>query len=311
MKKLLAPILALALLTIPASGASAATVDEIAELSGPPGQMTYGSDGNAWVLFDGAGNEDLARVKPNGKVTEYEVDDLNGAVGITRGPAGKNLWASVSGGVVEIPVENPEDSTLHDVDALDGGAQGITNGPDKRIYAASGDQFVSFPANDPTDQDEDTIDGMNARGVDGADGKIWIADFGGTDIVRVNPNGEKFKRFNVGGGPQQVADGPDGLVGYSNPGSDPQTVGRIDGGDVKKTKDDGADPFGMVFAGGKWWIGQFNKPGKIGVLSRDGELSQFGGGLPNNAKTRYVTAGDGAVFAGIENRDEVAIIKDL
>ena len=40
--------------------------------------------------------------------------------------------------------------------------------------------------------------------VDGADGKIWIADFGGTDIVRVNPNGEKFKRFNVGGGPQHI-----------------------------------------------------------------------------------------------------------
>src|SRR5215207_10282477 len=104
MKNLLPLTLALALLTVPASGASAATVAEIGELSGPPGQMTYGPDGNAWVLFNGAGNENLARVKPRGKVTEYEVDDLGGAVGITRGPAGKNLWASVSGGVVQIPV---------------------------------------------------------------------------------------------------------------------------------------------------------------------------------------------------------------
>ena len=310
MKKLLTPILALALLTVPVSEAGAATVDEIAELSGPPGQMTYGPDGNAWVLFDGAGNENLARVKPSGKVAEYDVDDLNGAVGITRG-ADNTLWASVSGGVVEMPVGNPENSTLHDVNALNGGAQGITNGPDERIYAASGDQFVSFPANNPADQDEDTIGGMNARGVDGADGKIWIADFGGTDIVRVNPNGEKFKRFNVGGGPQQVAEGPNGLVGYTNPGSDPQTVGRIEDGDVKKTKDDGADPFGIGFAGGKWWIGQFNKPGKIGMLSPNGDLKQFDRGVPNNAKTRYLAAGGGMVFVGIENRDEVAIIKDL
>jgi len=299
MKKLLAPLIAVALLSIPASGAGAATVDEIGELSGPPGQMTYGPDGNAWVLFDGAGNENLARVKPGGNVTEYDVDDLDGAVVITRGPD-NTLWASITGGVVEMPVGNPENSTLHDVDALNGGGQGITNGPDHRIYAASGDQFVSFPANNPNDQDEDTIGGMNARGVDGADGKIWIADFGGTDIVRVNPNGEKFKRFNVGGGPQQVADGPDGLVAYTNPGSDPQTVGRIEDGKVRKTKDDGADPFGIGFAGGKWWIGQFNKPGKIGMLSRNGELKQFDNGLPNNAKTRYIAAGGGMVFAGNE-----------
>ena len=135
------------------------------------------------------------------------------------------------------------------MNALDGGAQGITNGADDRIYAASGDQFVSFPANNPSNQDEDTIDGMGARGVDGADGKIWIADFNGSDIVRVNPNGENFKRFNVRGGPQQVADGPNGLVAYTNPGDDPQTVGRIDGNDVKKTKDKGSDPFGIAFEG--------------------------------------------------------------
>jgi hypothetical protein len=309
MKKLSVPMLALALLAIPAAGADAAKVDEIAELSGPPGQMTYAPDGNAWVLFNGAGAEDLARVKPNGNVTEYDVDDLGGAVGITRGP-GNTLWASVNGGVVEMPLNNPENSTLHDVDALNGGAQGITNGPDERIYAASGDQFVSFPANNPANQDDETINGMNARGVKGADSKIWIADFGGKDIVRVSPNGENVKRFKVGGGPQQVADGPNGLIGYTNPGSDPQTVGRIEDGDAKKTKDDGADPFGIQFAGGNWWIGQFNKPGKIGVLSTDGKLSQFSKGLPNGAKTRYLTAGDGRVFAGIENRDEVAIIKD-
>ena len=311
MKKLLAPILALAFLAIPASGAGAATVDELAELSGPPGQMTYGPDGNAWVLFNGAGNENLARVKPSGQVTEFDVDNLDGGVGITRGP-GNSLWASVNGGVVEMKISNPESSDLHDVDALDGGAQGITNGPDDRVYAASGDQFVSFPANNPNNQDVDTIDGMSARGVDGADGMIWVADFGGANIVRVKPNGESFKRFNVGGGPQQVADGPNGLVAYTNPGSDPQTVGRIEGNaKAKQTKDKGADPFGIAFEGGKWWIGQFNKPGKIGTLSSSGDLRQFGRGLPNNAKTRYLAAGGGMVFVGIENRDEVAIIKGL
>jgi hypothetical protein len=191
-----------------------------------------------------------------------------------------------------------------------GGGQGIVFGPQNKLWAASGDQLVSFEPNDPNGFDADTIDGMDARGIDEADGKLWIADFGGSDIVRARTNGN-FKRFNVKGGPQQVSDGPNGQVAYSNPGTDPQTVGRIVDGKIRKTEDPQSDPFGIEFADdGNWWIGQFNKPGKMGMLSPSGNLKQFKD-LPNNAQTRYLAAGDGIVFAGIENRDEVAIIKGV
>jgi sugar lactone lactonase YvrE len=308
-RRLLALILPLSILAlIPGSATAAPHLDEVADLSGPPGQMTYGPDGNAWVLFNGAGNETLARVKPSGKVKEYEVPDLNGAVGITRGP-NRTLWASRNGGVVKVPVNDPENSEDFAIAAL-GGGQGIVNGPQNRIYAVNGDKFVSFSPNNPAGFEEDTITGMDARGIDEADGKLWVADFGGSDIVRVNPNGNDFKRFNVGGGPQQVSDGPNGQVAYANPGSDPQTVGRIKGNDVDKTNDPGADPFGIEFAGdGNWWIGQFNKQG-LGVLRPDGKLKQFKD-LPQNSKTRYLATGGAIVFAGIENRDKVAVIKGV
>lgn len=308
MRRLLPFILSLSLLAlVPGAASAAPKLDEVADLSGPPAQMTYGPDGNAWVLFNGAGNETLARVKPNGKVKEYEVADLVGAVGITRGP-NQNLWATVSGGVVRIPIDDPENSEETAIAGFNG--QGITNGPGNKLYAIGGDQFISFSANNPAGFDADTITGMDARGLDEADGKLWAVDFGGSDIIRIDPDGEDFKRFNVGGGPQQVSDGPNGQIAYANPGSDPQTVGRIKGNDVNKTKDPGADPFGIEFAGdGNWWIGQFNKVG-LGILQPDGKLKQFKD-LPAGSKTRYLAAGGGMVFAGIENKDKVAIVKGV
>lgn len=309
MKRLLPLLLSLSLLALAPAGVNAApNLAETGELSGPPGQMTKGPRGTAWVLFDGAGDENLARVKPSGKVKEYEVPDLVGAVDITLGPGG-NLWATRTGAVVKVPTDDPENANDFDINGLDGGGQGITFGPQQKLWAAGGDQIVSFEANDPAGYEADTINGMSARGVDDADHRIWIADFGGQRIVRYSPNGG-VKNYNVGGGPQQVTDGPNGQIAYTNPGDDPQTVGRIGKtGGAKTTNDPGADPFGIEFADdGNWWIAQFNKPGKLGRLSQSGNLKQFDG-LPNNAKTRYLVESDDALFVGVENRDEVAIIK--
>ena len=308
MRRLLPLLLSLSVLAlVPGAASAAPQLDKAVDLTGPPGQMTIGPDGNAWVLFNGAGGENLARVKPSGNVKEYAPANLVNPTGITAGPGG-NLWATRNGGVIRIPVDDPDNAQDFDIAAI-GGGQGIVKGPQGKIYAASGDQFISFEPNDPNGFDADTIDGMDARGIDEANGKLWIADFAGTDIVRASANGNAT-RFNVGGGPQQVADGPGEQVAYTNPGSDPQTVGRIEDGKVRKTKDPMSDPFGIELAGdGNYWIGQFNKE-SMGILQPDGDLKQFKD-LPNNAHTRFVAAKGSVVYAGIENQDKVAIIKGV
>ena len=55
--------------------------------------------------------------------------------------------------------------------------------------------------------------------------------------------------FAVGGGPQGIGAGPAGQLAYANPGTVPQTVGRIStGGSFQPTKTTGgADPFGVAF----------------------------------------------------------------
>jgi streptogramin lyase len=62
------------------------------DLSGTPGQIARGPDGNIWVTLSGSGqNNTLARVRPNGDVTEFAPAAVVNPVGITSGPDG-NLW---------------------------------------------------------------------------------------------------------------------------------------------------------------------------------------------------------------------------
>lgn len=280
------------------------------DLSGTPGQITRGSDGNVWVTISGSGlGNNLARIKPNGNVTEYSPAALVNPVGITSGPDG-DLWLTRNGGVVRVPPEDPDSAQDFNIAAISD-PRGITKGPQGKLWAASADQLVSFKPNNPPGFDATTINGMGARGIAESGGKLWIADFAGQRIVRAAPSGA-VKKYNVGGGPQQVAAGPDNGIAYANPGDVPQTVGRIEeGGGPKKTKVPNSDPFGMEFAPDRnWWIAEFAKD-QLGLLSQDGDLKQFKD-LPNNSGPRYLAVGaGGTIWVSLEGADAVARIKGV
>ena len=98
--------------------------------------------------------------------------------------------------------------------------RGITKGPEGKLWTGSGDQLVSFLPGNPLGFDATTIDGMGARGIAASGGRLWIADFGGGRIVSATRSGG-VKRYNVGGGPQEVA-GPPKTIAFANPGSVPR-----------------------------------------------------------------------------------------
>ncbi|MEO8091462.1 MAG: hypothetical protein ABI726_01980 [bacterium] len=279
-------------------------------LSGTPGQITRGSDGNVWVTISGSGlGNDLARIKPNGNVTEYSPAALVNPVGITSGPDG-NLWLTRNGGAVRVPPNDPDSAQDFNLAAITD-PRGITRGPKGKLWAASGDQLVSFKPGNPAGFGATTINGMGARGIAASGGKLWIADFGGQRIVRAKPAGNA-KKYNVGGGPQEVASGPDGSIAYANPGTNPQTVGRVGAsGKPKKTKAPNSDPFGMVFAPDhNWWFAEFAKD-QLGLLSTNGTVKQFKG-LPNGSGPRYVAKGsNGTLWVSLENSEKVARIKGV
>src|SRR4051794_667159 len=99
MRRLLPCLLTLIVLACaPAAAPAAPTIDGIfptgAALSGKPGYLTLGPDGNIWVALD---NMKVARVTPQGDVTEFDPGPGIGAiVGITSGSDG-NLWITGGG----------------------------------------------------------------------------------------------------------------------------------------------------------------------------------------------------------------------
>jgi streptogramin lyase len=280
------------------------------DLSGTSGHITRGPDGNIWVTISGSGlGNTLARIQPNGAVTEYAPAAVVNPVGITSGPDG-NLWLTRTGGVIRVPPADPDSAQDFNIGAISD-PRTITSGPGGKLWTASGDQLVSFLPADPTGFAATTINGMGARGIAASRGRLWIADFGGSRIARATPDGGT-SFFNVGGGPQEVAAGPTRQVAYSNPGTVPQTVGRITpGGSPKLTNVPQTDPFGIAFApDGNWWFSEFAKQ-SLGLLSTSGKLQTLKV-LPQNSGPRYLAVGpNGTVWVSLETAQKVARIKGV
>jgi virginiamycin B lyase len=280
------------------------------DLSGTPGQIARGPDGNMWVTISGSGqNNTLARIQPDGTVTEFAPAAVVNPVGITSGPDG-NLWLTRNGGVIRVAPGDPDSAQDFNVAAI-GSPRAIRPGPGSKLWTASDDQLVSFPPDNPVDFDASTINGMSARGIAASGGRLWIADFGGSRIVRATPAGDATF-FDVGGGPQEVAGGPGKRIAYGNPGTDPQTVGRIKpGGTAKTTKVPMSDPFGIAFApDGNWWFAEFARHA-LGLLSTGGSVDRFDG-LPDNSGPRYLAVGPkGTIWVSLETAQKVARIKGV
>jgi streptogramin lyase len=298
MRRLLPLLLPLSLLAlVPASANAAPHFAGTSELTGTPGHITQGPDGNIWVTISNSSeNNTLARIKPSGAVKEYAPAALVNPVDITTGPDNR-LWLTRNGGVVEVPTSNPDNAQDHDIADIND-PRGITGGPQGKLWTASGDKLISFEPDNPAGASVDTINGMAARDIVASGGKLWIADFGGQRIVRAKANGDT-KNYNVGGGPQEACPGPDGSVAFGNPGTDPQTVGRIEKTGGAKTTKAAGDPFGCDFIGGKWYFAMFAKH-QVGILSQNGGFKRFKD-LPNNSGPRYAAAGkNGTLWVSLE-----------
>jgi streptogramin lyase len=295
---------ALGILAMPSFAGANPRVDGVFDLSGTPGQITEDEEGMVWVLLSGSSqNKTLARIKPNGDVKEYAPAALVNGVGLTLGTDG-NLWATQNGGVVRIPPNKPNDATDFSIAAINDPRR-ITPGPRKSLWTASGDTLVSFRPGAPEDFNERTINGMAARGIAATDEHVWIADFGGQRIVRVKPSGPA-KKFDVGGGPQEVGAGR-GRVLYANPGSDPQTVGVIDGKKIRKTKTPDSDPFGITFTAGRWWVANFADRSLSILPARGGDAKRLK--LPANSGPRWVATGKAdTLWVSLETSEKVARI---
>lgn len=275
---------------------------------GTNNQITIGPDANVWVTLDAT--NDVARIAPDGTVTQFNPVNLNSPTGITAGPDG-NLWVTQPGGVARFSPTNPDAAVAFAIaDIAD--PRAITVGPDGNLWTASGDKVIKFPAANPAGFTSYAATGvLGARWItSGTDGNLWVADFGGQQIVRVTTGGVGTS-FPTGGGPQGVVGGPGSQVAYSNPTAVPQTVGRIQAPGSPQTTDTPlSDPFGVAYGGdGAYWFAQF-ATNDLGRLTPGGEYSR----LPLDAGTgpRQITAGPGnTLWVTLDLTEQVARVSGV
>lgn len=269
---------------------------------GTNNQVTPGPDGSMWVTLDAAG-ADVARIAPDGTVTEYDAPTINSPIGITAGPDGK-LWVTQTGGVASFAPDAPTTAVATPIAAITD-PRAITTGPDGNLWTGSGDKVVKIPPTAPA-----TFTAFPATGVLGArwvasgtDGNLWVADFGGQQIVRVTTAGAGTK-FPTGGGPQGIAAGPGGQVAFSDPGTAPQTIGLLTSA-ITTTTTPLKDPFGVTFAAdGSYWVAQF-AGNDVGRLTPQGQYTTIP--LPAGSGPRQISAGpNNTVWVTLDTANAIA-----
>src|SRR5215211_7361759 len=158
-----------------------------------PISITLGPDGNFW--FTEQNRSQVARITPDGVITEFLTPTFSFPIGITAGPDG-NIWfaegAAGSGGQIAFitPDGNIEEIVFSNSTAA---AAGIVTGPDGNIWFTDlignkiwrlelpGRSLTSFPI--PTENsfpNDITV---------GADGNLWFTEGSGGKIGRITTSG--------------------------------------------------------------------------------------------------------------------------
>jgi trehalose transport system substrate-binding protein len=223
------------------------TTFEDPKISEPDG-ITTGPDGNLW--FTNYRTDRIGRVTPSGEVTLLEDPDheISGPDNIVPGPDG-NLWfTNYDDGTIGRIKPSGDITVFTDPDHRIKGLENITAGPDGNLW------FTSY---DPDENDEPTrslIGRITPQGkitvfdapkgridepegiTPGPDRNLWFTSYDLDDndepthslIGRITPGGKitvvQAPQDKISG-PEDIAQGPDGNLWFTNSGND--TIGRI------------------------------------------------------------------------------------
>jgi virginiamycin B lyase len=278
-------MLAAATVALPSAALAAPTVAHEFPLTpnSVPGRITLGSDGNIWVVApDPVAATDVARVKPDGTINQYDVTNLTSPVGITSDPTSGDLWMTMNGALVHFsPSSAGAGSTVAGtavpVVAITA-ANDLVFGPDHNIWTAvAGNVLKITPAGVSTPI---PVTGLAPKGITvGTDGKLYVGDFNG-QIVQVTTAGATHG-FPTVAGMQQVLAGPKGQIAFSAPVTSPEKVGLLTPpgpATFTNAAPNGQDPTGIALGlDGAYWFANF----------------------AGNSLTRYTTSGELAVLPGL------------
>jgi hypothetical protein len=309
MRKTVATIaLGLALPAIASSSAVAAPVVDghfpLEAETDTNSKIVEGPDGNIWLpAHNGVTETDVARVTPDGKVTDYKLEGIAFASGIAVGPE-KKLWITATNKVASFSPSNPEGTVQVFNDAFIGSNDPIVAGPDGQMWVAATENVVHFSPTDPEAAKSISVNEMSPRDIDVSGGQLVIADAGLPRIVTMTTSGVEHDipighevAGKLEGASQGVAGTPGGLTGFSQPGVAPEQIGFTSLTGPAQAFDRDADPFGAAYGSDHaFWFalsgaGVGSPPG-VQRLTASGE-STFLGGFPEGFTARQIASGPG------------------
>jgi virginiamycin B lyase len=279
-------LLAAATLALPSAASAVPTVAHefpLSPNSTMPGRITLGSDGNIWVVVsDPVAGTNVARVKPDGTINQYDVTNATSPVGITSDPTTGDLWMTMSMALVHFSPSSAGAGPMIAGTAIPvtdlTSANDLVFGPDHNIWTAvAGNVLKITPAGLST---KIPVSSLSPKGITvGTDGKLYVGDFNG-QIVQVTTAGATHG-FPTVAGMQQVLAGPNGQIAFSAPVTTPEKVGLLTPpgpATFTNAAANGQDPTGIALGlDGAYWFANF----------------------AGNSLTRYTTSGQLTILPGL------------
>ena len=189
-------------------------------------KLAAGPDGNMWVVIH-EGENDVAKVKPDGSFEEFELEGIEGASGIALGPEGR-MWVTQINKVASFDVSNPKASTKATTIATVTSSNPIVAGPDGQMWVAATENVVHFSPADPTKNGAFNVPKLAPKDIDVAGALLAIADSNNSRIVTITTAGvvKEIPLTGENGTSQGVAGSPTGQIAFSEQ-SQPEGLGLV------------------------------------------------------------------------------------
>jgi hypothetical protein len=220
-------------------------------------KIVAGPDGNVWMTVSTTG-KDVAKIAPNGTITEYDLPGIEGTVGIGVGPEGR-LWVPTIEKVSSFAPADPEGTTqTFSVPSIAAEGQIVADGSE--MWVASNNDVTHFAASDPegTAKFFEPEGELSPKDIDVSGALIVIADGGHKRLVTVTAStGKQGADILLGGETttsQGVAAGAGGQIGFAKSDGS-EGLGLVTPPAAPTAVLMPGDPFGATFgADGAYWF---------------------------------------------------------
>ena len=209
-------LLALALLVLsPGKAAEAKSRSFPIPTGSQPIAITMGADGNFWFTLQNSSQ--VARITPQGVITEFLTPTFSFPNDITLGPDG-NVWFS-EGSTGQIGFITPDGQITEIMFSVFDASAGITTGPDGNIWFCdlTGNNIwrldltsrvlTKFPIPTPNSFPE--------RITSGPDGNLWFTERLAGKIARITTDGIITEVASGLENPREIVAGPDGNLWFT------------------------------------------------------------------------------------------------